>query len=101
MRDAGGQLAERRHLLGLDQISLGSFQIAIGGLDRSVGFLCRIAGGADFLLVPLALGDIGVDQHEAAASYRVVTYFDNTSLWPGALIGSSLTCLIDAPAYLL
>ena len=65
-----------------------AFRSRIGGLDRAAGFFRRVAGGADFGLVALALGDVGVDQHEAAARHRVVADFDHPAIWPGALIGS-------------
>jgi GAF domain-containing protein len=56
---------------------------------------------ARILIVPLALGDVGVDQHETAARHRVVADFDHPSIWPRSLIGSGLTCLLDEPPDML
>ena len=67
VRDAGGELAERGHFLGLDQIGLGDFELAEGGLDRARGFLGRVTGGGDLGLGAFAFGDVGVDDDEAAA----------------------------------
>src|SRR5215469_7704878 len=68
--DAGGQLAERRHLLGMEETSL-----------RCLQFLQRLLGGvprsADLGLRALALGDIAVDQYKAAARHRVAAYLDD------------------------
>ena len=76
--DAGGQLAERGHLLGLDQTGLRRLQVAQGRLGG-------VARRADLGLRPLALGDVAVDQHEAAVRHRVAPHFDDPAVRPGAL----------------
>ena len=68
---------ERGHLLGLDQIGLRRLQIAIGGFGG-------IPSGADFGFGPLALGDVAVDQHEAAIGHRVVAHLDDPAIGAGA-----------------
>ena len=84
VRYAGGQLAERCHLLGLDQVGLGGFQLAI-----RAGF-GRVARGADLRLAALALGDVGEDQHEAAVRHRVATDLDHPAIRSRALIAVGL-----------
>jgi hypothetical protein len=54
MGDAGGQLPERGHLLGLDEARLGRLQVAIGGFGG-------IPRGMDLGLCALPLGDVAVD----------------------------------------
>ena len=79
VRDAGGELAQRGHLLGLDQIGLGGLQFA-----KAVS--CRIAGSTDFRLAALTLADVRVDEHETTTRHGVVTDFDHLSIRPGPLI---------------
>ena len=75
--------------------------------SRYAASIVRLASSAasraarDFRLVALALGDVGVDQHEAATRHWVVADFDHPSIRPGALIGSGLTRLLDEPAHML
>ncbi len=78
MSDAGGQLAERGHLLGLDQARLRGLQLA----ERPLG---GVAGGMDLGLGALALGDVAVDQHKAADRHRVVPHLDDPPIGAGAL----------------
>jgi hypothetical protein len=79
VRDAGGELAERRHLLRLDQVGLRGPQFAQGGFGG-------VACGADFLLAALSLCDVTVDQHEAATRHWVAADFDHPAIRPRALI---------------
>ena len=78
MGDAGGQLAERGHLLGLDQAGLRGLQLA----ER---LLRRVASGVDLLLGPLALGDVAVDQHKAAARHGIAADLDDPAVRSRAL----------------
>src|SRR5215468_10110683 len=78
MRDACGDLPERRHFLRMDQTGLRHLQVAqgfFGGVPRCTnGF---------FGLLPC--GDVGIDQHDAATGYRIPTYLDDASVRAGAL----------------
>jgi hypothetical protein len=76
MGDAGGQLAERGHLLGVDQAGLRGLQFAQGRLGG-------VARGVDLGLGPLALGDVAVDQHEPAAGYGIIADLDDPAVRPG------------------
>ena len=89
--DPGGQLAERGHLLGLDQIGLRRLQVAIGGFGG-------VAGRADLGLRPLALGDVAVDQHEAAIGHRVAANLDDPAIWSRALEAQFLVGVFEAAA---
>ena len=75
--DPGRQLAERGHLLGLDQTGLGRLQVA----QRLLGGVAR---RADLGLGALALGDVRVDQDEAAVRYGVAADLDNPPVRAGA-----------------
>ena len=55
MRDAGGQLAERGHLLRLDQPVLGAAQIGEGRLGGSAGAAGLLAARHQFLKQPRIL----------------------------------------------
>jgi len=85
VRNAGGQLAQRRHLLRLNQIGLGDLELMERGLDRARGFLRGITRGGDLSFVALAFGDVGEHQHEAASRDRVVADFDHAAVGAGAL----------------
>ena len=78
VRDAGGQLAERGHLLGLDQARLHRLQFG----KRLLG---GVAGGADFGFGALALGHVAIDQHQPAARHRIDPHLDDAPVRPGAL----------------
>src|SRR5215831_16163278 len=62
----------------MNQARLRCLQIAQRGLG---GVSC----GADRLLGPFALGDVGVDQHEAAARHRAAANFNDAPVRSGAL----------------
>jgi hypothetical protein len=79
VRDARGELAERGHILRLDQIGLRRLQLAI----RSLG---RIARGADLLFAVLAFGDVGVDQHEPTLGNRIVAHLDHAPVGTSPLV---------------
>ena len=83
VRDARGELAERGHLLRLDQVGLRGLQVTIRRLRR-------VARGADLRLAAFALGDVGEDQHEAAVRHRVATDLDHPAIRPRALIAVGL-----------
>ena len=91
VRDAGGQLAERRHFLRLHQAGLRCFQVG----ERLFG---RVAGGADFRLGALAFGDVAEDQHKAAARHRVAPHLDDPAVGPGALEARFLAGVFDIAA---
>src|SRR6516165_4958559 len=77
VRDAGGHLPERRHLLRMDQARLRRLQIAqrrLGGVSRGTGSLGT-----------LPLRDVGIDQHEATAWHRVTAHLDDVAIGPRAL----------------
>ena len=78
MGNPGGQLAERRHLLGLDQIGLRRLEVTVRGFGG-------VARGADLGLAALALGDVAVDQHEATFGHRIVAHFDHLPVGARAL----------------
>ena len=79
-----GQLTERGHFLGLDQIGLGGFQIAIGGFGS-------VPSGVDLGLTALALGDVAIDQDEATTRHRIAADLDDPAIWscpcPSAIPG--------------
>src|SRR5437868_6598643 len=78
MSDAGCELAERGHLLGLDKARLGSLEVAKGCFSG-------VAGGTDLSLGALALGDVAVNEDKAAIGHRVVTNFEDAVVWTCAL----------------
>src|SRR5215469_1957329 len=78
MGDASGQLAERSHLLGLDQTGLGGFEIAISRFGS-------LPSGVNFGLRPFALGDVAVNNHDAAIRHRVIPNFNNRAIRARAL----------------
>ena len=73
VRDPGGQLAECRHLLGVQQARLRRLQF----LQRALGGVAR---RADLGLGALALGDVAVDQHNPAARHRVAAHLDDPAI---------------------
>src|SRR4051794_33447262 len=78
MRDPSGELAEGRHLLRLNQAGLRSLQVAkclLGG----------VACCADLSFGALALGYVAVDQHGAAARYRIDPHLNHPPVRPDAL----------------
>src|SRR5262249_5877762 len=92
---AGSQLAERRHLLRVDEARLRRLQLAQSRLGR-------VARGADRLLGTLSLGGVAVNQHEAAARHRVAPHLDDAAvgaraleahLPPGIFDGAAQLCL--------
>ena len=93
VRDAGGHLAERRHLLRMDQARLRDLQLAqcrLGGVSRR----------ADGFLGALALGDVGIDQHKAAARHRVAAHLDDPAVGPRALEAHLPSGVFDGAAQL-
>ena len=86
-------LAERRHLLRLDQAGLRRLQLA----QRRLGGVAR---RADRFLGALALGDVGVDQHEAAAGHRVAAHLDDPAVGPRALEAHLPSGIFDGAAQL-
>src|SRR6516165_7928049 len=78
VRDASGQLAERGHLLCMDKAHLRGLQIA----QRRFSSVSR---RANCLLGALALCNIRIDQHKAAAWHRIATHLDNAAIRPRAL----------------
>src|SRR5216117_3412202 len=76
---AGRQLAERRHLLGLDQASLRRLQLA----ERRLGSVTR---SSDLGLGALTFGDVAVDHDKSAARHRVVAHLKNSAVRAGAFI---------------
>src|SRR5204863_4008972 len=91
MRDPGGQLAERGHLLSLDQTGLGFLQIVVGGLS---GVSCR----SDLGLASLALSDVAVDENEPAIRHSVAADLDDPSIGPCALRAKLLIDLFETTA---
>ena len=78
MRNAGGELTQRRHLLRLDQVGLGDLQLT----------QCRfrfVASDTQSLLGALPFGDVGVDDDEAAVPDRVMTHVDDAAVGARAL----------------
>jgi hypothetical protein len=90
--DAGGQLAERGHLLGLDQPVLGPVQIS----ERRLG---RVARRADLFLGALALGDVAVVDDDPAARHRVRPHLDDAAVGPRALGRILCAGRFDQPAH--
>src|SRR4051794_41656794 len=84
MRNTGGQLTERGHLLRLDQIGLRGLQVAISGFGG-------VAGGADIRLAPLAFGDIAINQHDTAVRHWVMS-----DLYHGAVGAGSVAAVMSA-----
>src|SRR5437868_2646123 len=78
MSDAGCELAERGHLLGLDKTRLGSLEVAKGCFSG-------VAGGTDLSFGAFALGDVAVNEDKAAIGHRVVTNFEDPVVWTRAL----------------
>ena len=70
VRDAGGQLAERRHFLGVQQAGLRCFEVG----ERLFG---RVAGGADFRLGVLAFSNVA---DRSAQSRRPAPLLRRTSM---------------------
>ena len=66
VRDACGQLAKRRHLLGVHQVGLRGLQLAIRVLHRPAGFGGGIAGRFQLSFALLRRGDIRPDRHRSA-----------------------------------
>ena len=66
--DSGSQLAERGHLLSLDEACLRRLQLAKRRLSRVARF-------ADCLLGTLPGSDVTEDHDEPAAGYRIVMHF--------------------------
>jgi len=66
VRDAGGELAERRHLLGVDQARLDRLEIP----QRRLGHVPGSGDSGDqpgqLVLLALQDGDVGVDRDQAA-----------------------------------
>ena len=91
MGDPGGQLAERSHLLGLDQPRLGRLQVVIGGLGG-------VPGGADLRLRALALGDVAVNEDKAAVRHRVPADLDDPSVRARAFKAQLPFGIFDAAA---
>jgi hypothetical protein len=75
-----GQLAERGHLLGLNETGLGGLQVAVGGFS---GIPCR----PDLGLRAFTLCDVAVNQDQPAARHRIVPYLNNGAIRAGALKG--------------
>src|SRR5215472_17529031 len=93
MGNAGGQLAERSHLLGLDQAGLGCLQVTIRRLRG-------VAGGVNLLFGSLAFGDVAVDQHETATWHRVAPHLDDLSIRARALNAQVSGGVLDSLAQL-
>ena len=91
--DAGGQLPERGHLLGMDQIGLDRLQFA----ERR---LRRVPRRPNFRLRVLALGHIAINQHEAAARHRVAAHLDDAAVRTGPLEAHFPLGIFDAAAQL-
>src|SRR5205085_6623677 len=79
MGDAGRQLTERGHLLGLDQARLRRLQIT----ERR---LRHVACFADLLLGTLSDSYVAVDHDKPASGYRVVSHFENAAVGSRALV---------------
>jgi len=85
--DARGKLAERCHFLSLDQARLCRLQLT----KRDFGSVAR---RVDPLLCPLALGDVAVDQHEAAARNRVAANLQYAPVGPRPLEPAFTSCVV-------
>ena len=73
MRNARGELAERSEFFGLDQAILGRLQLA-------QGFFGRVPRQANCFLGALALGDVGIDHHEATACDGIAAHLDDAAV---------------------
>src|SRR5215469_14230787 len=93
MRDAGGQLPKRRHLLRMDQARLSHLQFA----QRRLSDIARRANGF-FGLLPL--GDVGINQHEATAGHGIATYLNDAAVGPRALVAHLQPGVVDRAAEL-
>src|SRR5262249_38165144 len=93
VRNAGGQLTERGHLLGMNQIGLRRLQLA----ERLFGSL---AGSMDFGLGPLTLGDVAINDDNPAAGHRIAPGFNNSAIGPDALETQLPLRILDAAAQL-
>jgi hypothetical protein len=71
VRDAGGQLTERRHLLRMDEAGLSRLQLLQGALAVS---------RADLGLGALALGDVTINQYNAPARHRIAAHLDDSAV---------------------
>src|SRR5204863_9756291 len=91
MRDPGGQLAERGHLLSLDQACLGFLQIVVGGLS---GVSCR----SDLRLALFALSDVAVDENEPAVWHGVAADLDHPPIRPCSLLSKFLIGVFETAA---
>src|SRR5215472_12138214 len=89
MGDAGGQLTERRHLLRVDQAGLRGLQLTQCRLGRVPRRLDRFLG-------TFPLGNVCVDQHEAAARHRVPAHLDDPPVRAGALEAHLPAGIFDA-----
>src|SRR5262249_49702452 len=79
VRDAGGQLPERRHLLRMDQARLSYLQLAqcrLGSVSR----------GADRLFRAFAVADITVNKHKGAPRRRIAEHLDDAAIRSRALV---------------
>src|SRR5215475_10016764 len=94
MRDAGGELAERGKLLGLDQAVLRRLQLAQGPFGR-------VPRRLNFRLGALALRDIGIDHYEAAVWHRVASHFYNAAIRPRTFQAHLLSSVVNGAAQLL
>ena len=91
--NAGGQLAECRHLLGMQEAGLCRLQLAqcpLGGVARR----------PDLFFGALPLGDIGVDHDKAAARHRVAPHLDDTTVGSRVLEAQFPAELLEAAAQL-
>jgi hypothetical protein len=75
MGDAGGQLTQRGHFLGLDQIGLCCLQVTVGGFSG-------VPSRSDFGFRSLALGDVSVDQHKPTIGHRIAADLDHPTIRP-------------------
>src|SRR5690242_16355079 len=71
---------------------------------RRLQFLQRLFGGVarrtDLGLGALSLGDIAVNDHEAAIGHRIAAYLDDASIGPGVLEAQFLADRIEAATQL-
>jgi len=93
VRDAGGQLPERSHLLCMDQTCLRRLQLA-------QCLLGRVPRKANGFLSALALRDVGVDQHKAATGHGISAHFDDATVGAGALEAHFAAGVFDGAAQL-
>jgi hypothetical protein len=76
--DPGGQLAQGRHLLRMQQARLRRLQVV-------QCLLGSVAGGTDFGLGAFPLGDVAVDDDDPAARHRVGRHLDDPAVGTRAL----------------